>query len=241
MSQRTALVIGGTSGIGLATARLLHVRGTKVHVAGRSESRIKAVAASDPDLIGHLVDANDSDEIRALVGTIGPVDRLVLTFGGFGGPGPIADLDLAMLRREFDAKFWGHITTIQAALPHLAADASITLLSAITARTAMPGSVGVAAINGAIEAMVKPLAAELAPRRVNAVSPGPVDSPWWGGTGMSDETKQAYFAQLATALPARHIGTAEDIAEALVFAATNANLTGTVIESDGGLRLISLT
>jgi NAD(P)-dependent dehydrogenase (short-subunit alcohol dehydrogenase family) len=241
MPQRTVLVMGGTSGIGLATARLLLARGAAVHVAGRSKSRADDVAASDPGLIAHLADATDPDEIGTLAEMIGPLDHLVLTFGGFGGPGPITDLDLAMLRREFDAKFWGHVTTIQAALPHLATDASITLLSAITARSGVPGTAGVAAINGAIEAMVKPLAVELAPIRVNAVSPGAVESPWWDGTGMAEETKRAYFAQLAAALPARRIGSAEDIAEALVFAATNANLTGTVIESDGGLRLVSLT
>lgn len=76
---------------------------------------------------------------------------------------------------------------------------------------------------------------------MNAVSPGPVDSPWWDGTGMAEETKRAYFAQLTAALPAGRVGSAEDVAEALVFAATNPNLTGTIIESNGGLRLVSLT
>lgn len=120
MPQPIALVMGGTSGIGLATARLLLTRGAQVHVAGRSKRRADDVAASDPGLLGHLADASVPGEIAALAAMIGPLDHLVLTFGGFGGPGPLADLDLAMLRREFDAKFWGDITTIQAALPYLA-------------------------------------------------------------------------------------------------------------------------
>src|SRR5580658_4763866 len=96
-----------------------------------------------------------------------------------------------MLRRAFDAKFWGHITTIQAVLPHLAPAGSITLLGAVTARAGMPGTAGIAAINGAVEALVKPLAAELAPIRVNGVSPGLVDTPWWNG--LPDDARQAYF------------------------------------------------
>jgi NAD(P)-dependent dehydrogenase (short-subunit alcohol dehydrogenase family) len=164
----------------------------------------------------------------------------VVTLGGFGGPGPIADLDLAMLRREFDAKFWAHLVTVQSVLPRLASDGSITLLSAITARSAIPGSAGVAAINGAIEAMVKPLAVELGPIRVNAVAPGVVDSSWWSGAGMTDEVRRNYFARTAELLPVRRVATVEDVAEAIVFAATNANITGTVIEADGGMRLISM-
>ena len=82
-----------------------------------------------------------------------------------------------MLRRAFDAKFWGHVTTVRAALPYLAPAGSITLLGAIAARAAMPGTAGTAAINGAVEALVKPLAAELGPIRVNGVSPGLVDTP----------------------------------------------------------------
>ncbi|GAA5185611.1 SDR family oxidoreductase [Rugosimonospora acidiphila] len=240
MSERTALVVGGTSGIGLATARMLRQRGATVHVAGRSGERLATVAGTDPELIGHQVDASDPNAVGALAAEIGTVDWLLVTLGGFGGPGPIADLDLNMLRREFDAKFWAHLVTIQSVLPRLAPEGSITLLSAITARSSIPGSAGVAAINGAIEAMVKPLAVELGPIRVNAVAPGVVDSSWWTGAGMTDEARRDYFAQVSRVLPARRVASVEDVAEALVLVATNPNLTGTVIEADGGMRLISL-
>ena len=112
------------------------------------------------------------------------------------------------------------------------------MLGAITARAAMPGTAGIAAINGAVEALVKPLAAELAPARVNGVSPGLVDTPWWNG--MPEDTRKAYFTQAAQALPARRIATADDIAEAVILAATNPNPTGTVIQTDGGARLVSM-
>ena len=238
MSQRTALVVGGTSGIGLATARLLQARGATVHIAGRSKERLDVLAVTDAELVGHRADAGNPDEMSALAEATGSIDWLVLAAGGSEGPGPVADLDLTMLRRAFEAKFWPHVTTIQAVLPHLTPDGSITLLSAITARTGMPGTAGIAALNGAVEALIKPLAAELAPIRVNAVSPGLVDTPWW--SGLPEDAKHEYFAQTAATLPVRHIASAQEIAEVVALAATNANLTGTIIETDGGARLVSL-
>jgi NAD(P)-dependent dehydrogenase (short-subunit alcohol dehydrogenase family) len=102
-----------------------------------------------------------------------------------------------------------------------------------------PGDRGLAAVNGAVEALVKPLAVELAPIRVNAVSPGLVDTPWW--SAMPEETRDAYFASAEKVLPVRRVASADDVVESVVLAATNQNLTGTVIESDGGARLVSLS
>jgi NAD(P)-dependent dehydrogenase (short-subunit alcohol dehydrogenase family) len=232
----TALVVGGTSGIGLATARRFRESGATVHVAGRSAERLAAVAATDPALTGHRADGGDREQIAAVAREAGPIDWLVVALSGNEGIGPVADLDLVMLRRAFDAKYWAHLTTIQAVLPHLAPTGSITLISAITARTGMPGTAGIASLNGAIEALVRPLAVELAPIRVNAVSPGIVDTPWW--SGLPDAARQEYFAAAAQTLPVRRIATAEDVAEVVALAATNPNLTGTVLETDGGARLV---
>jgi len=105
--------------------------GATVHIAGRGKERLDDAAASDPELHGHQADGSKHEEISTLAEEIGSIDWLIITLSGSEGPGPIADLDLGMLRRAFDAKFWGHITTIQAALPHLAPAGSITLLGAI--------------------------------------------------------------------------------------------------------------
>jgi NAD(P)-dependent dehydrogenase (short-subunit alcohol dehydrogenase family) len=236
MSERTALVVGGTSGIGLATARRLHARGATVHIVGRGRQRLDDLATTDPELIGHRADGGNRDEITAVIETVGRIDWLIVTLSGREGPGALAELDLSVLRRAFDAKFWGHLTTVQAALPHLASTGSITLLGAISARAGMPGTAGIAALNGAVEALVKPLAVELAPIRVNAVSPGLVDTPWWNG--LPDDVRQAYFAQAAQVLPTRRVATADDVADVVVLAATNANTTGAILETDGGARLV---
>lgn len=238
MTATTTLIVGGTSGVGLATARRLHEAGSTVHIAGRNQQRLDSIAASDPGLVGHQLDATDAAAVDALAEAIGPIDQLIVTVSGSGGTRPLAELDLSALRADFDAKFWGHITTVQAVLPHVAANGSITLIGAITARAGMPGTAGIAAINGAVEALIKPLATELAPIRVNAVSPGFIDTPWW--SDMPDDARQELFTQTAAALPVGRIATADDIAQVVVLAATNPTTTGTIIEADGGARLVSL-
>ena len=239
MTQRTALVLGGTSGIGLATARQLSARSATVHIAGRDKRRIDGIAATDPALIGHECDAADPVALSALIDAVGPIDWLIITLSGAEGMGLVADLDLATLRRAFDAKFWVHLAAIKVALPALTGDASITLVSAASARQGMPGTAGLSALNAAVEGLVRPLAVELAPVRVNAVSPGLVDTPWW--SGLPDQARQDLFDQAAAQLPNRRIASPADIAEAVVLAATNPNITGTVLETDGGSRLVSMT
>jgi len=236
--EHTALVVGGTSGIGLAVARQLSAAGAQVHIAARGKEQLDRLAQSDPALSGHQADGGDREQVAALAAAIGPVDWLVITLGGSEGAGPVADLDLDLLRRAFDAKFWGQLTTIQAVLPHLAPAGSVTVVGAISAQAGMPGTAGLAAINGAVQALVAPLAVELAPVRVNGVSPGLVDTPWW--SGLPEQARQAFFEQAAAALPARRVATADDVAAVVVLAAVNPNLTGTIIQADGGAHLVSL-
>jgi NAD(P)-dependent dehydrogenase (short-subunit alcohol dehydrogenase family) len=237
-SPSTVLVVGGTSGIGLATARQLAATGHDVHIAGRNAQRLDKAVASCPELTGHAADGGDAAAISQLAASLAPVTHLIVTVSGGEGVGTLDGLELAMLRRAFEAKFWAQLTTVQAALPHLAENGSITLVSAITARAAMPGTAGIAAVNAAVEALIRPLAVELAPRRVNAVSPGFVDTPWWDG--LPEDARRAYFDTAARALPARQIASADQVAEVVVLAATNPNITGTVIETDAGARLVSL-
>ena len=231
----TTLVIGGTSGLGLAVAQQLTRRGDAIHIAGRSHDRMAAATAAIEGARGHVLDAGDPEAVRTVAASIAPIQRLVITLAGSGGAGPLAELTVDDLRRAFEEKYWPTVTALKASLPCLAHDASVTLVGAVTARTALRGTAGIGSLNAAVEGLVQPLAAELAPIRVNAVSPGYIDTPWWDGLAPQD--RAAFFDQAAAALPTKRIATATDIAEPIVLLATNPNITGTVIETDGGARL----
>ncbi|WP_242886270.1 SDR family oxidoreductase [Actinomadura litoris] len=235
MAQRV-LVCGGGSGIGAATAALFAGRGADVVITGRNEERLAKTAANiDGNVTGRRMDAASGEQVAEFFAAGATYDHLVLALSGGSGAGPFATLDLDELREGFEGKFWPHLRLLQAALPHLAEDGSVTLLTASSARAALPGTSGLAAINGALEAMVRPLATELAPRRVNAVSPGVIETPWWDA--LPEAQRAAVFAEHAAALPVGRVGRPEEVAEAVVLAATNGFITGQVIECNGGLTL----
>lgn len=230
-----SLIVGGSSGIGFATAARLETLGDTVHIAGRNPDRLAAAVQAHPALLPHTLDANDAAAVESLLTELGSIDRLIVTLSGNQGAGPLSDLDLDVMRIAFEEKFWPTLTVVKAAASHLATNGSITLVGAITARTGIPGTAGIGALNAAVEGLVAPLAAELAPIRVNAVSPGYVDTPWW--SMVTDTDRQTLFKQIAAGLPTRRIATADDIAQTVVLLAANPNLTGTIIESDGGAHL----
>jgi NAD(P)-dependent dehydrogenase (short-subunit alcohol dehydrogenase family) len=232
----TVLVIGGTSGIGEATARAFAARGDKVVVAGRDPQRLRdALERLGDGVDGVACDAGDAGAVRELAASIAPIDALILAPSGAAGAGPIADLELDALRSGFEGKFWPQVTALREALPSLADDGAIVLVTAGSARAALPGTAGLAAINGALEAMVAPLAAELAPRRVNAVSPGVIDTPWWDAQGPG--VREATFDAFATSVPAGRIGQPDDVAAAIVAMASNGYVTGSVLDCAGGGQL----
>ena len=162
--------------------------------------------------------------------SIGAFDHLVVSLSGARGAGPLAVLPIDEIRAGFEAKLFAQLTAMQAALPFV--KASITVVSAATAAAALPGTSGLAAINGAVEAIVRPLAIELAPVRVNAVRPGVIDTPWWDH--VPPEFKKTVFAQAAQTLPVKRVGTADDVAAAIVMLATNGFITGTIVDVSGG-------
>ncbi|BCJ29973.1 SDR family oxidoreductase [Actinocatenispora sera] len=227
LAGTTVLVAGGSSGIGLATARAARAAGAEVTVTGRNESRLRAAGDG---IAWRIADLHDHDTIAAAMPE--RLDHLVLAAGDAAGIGPVAGLDLASVRSGLDTKVIGFLGAIQAALPALRPGGSITLVGAASARNAAPGAVGLAMINGAVEAGVASLAAELAPVRVNAVSPGVVDTAWW--SGFPAEAREAVFTQYGKAATMGRIATADDVARAILALMTNAYLTGTVLPVDGG-------
>ncbi|WP_235947181.1 SDR family oxidoreductase [Candidatus Frankia alpina] len=230
------LIMGGSSGIGEATARAFLDRGDRVTITGRDKTRLDgALARLGAGAEGEAVDATDAAAVEATARRLAPIDVLVLALSGGQGGGPFRHLGLDDLRGGFEGKLWPQLTALQRSLDAMAPDAAIVLVTAGSAHVALPGTAGLAAINGALEAMVGPLAAELAPLRVNAVSPGVVDTPWWDG--QSPEMRAATFESFATWLPAGRVGRPGDIAAAIVALATNGYVTGTVLDCAGGGQL----
>lgn len=234
--QRVA-VIGASAGIGEATARAFAAGGASVTITGRSKDRLDQAAQR----IGYPVDvaeldATDRAALDAFFAGTGTIDHLVLTASpGAVGAGPFAGLDEDALRQAFDGKVFAHVKAIQAALPRLRPDGSVTIVSAASARAGLAGTAGLAAANGALESLVAPLAVELAPLRVNAVSPGVIDTQWWNA--MPDDQRRAYFDASAAATPVRRIGRPEDVAGAIVYLAGAGFVSGTVLECTGGSNL----
>jgi NAD(P)-dependent dehydrogenase (short-subunit alcohol dehydrogenase family) len=230
-------VMGGSYGVGEATARAFAAAGANVVITSRSKQRLDAAAARiGPSVQPHTLDATDPGAVTAFFENIENVDHLVLALSpGAVAVGPLASLEEKDLRTAFDGKFFAHVRVLQAAAPHLSRDGSVTFLSAASARSATPGTAGLAAANGAIEAMVPPLAAELAPVRVNAVSPGIIDTNWWDG--MPADQKDAYFQGVAATSPVGRVGHPDDVAGAILYLAGNTFITGTVLDVSGGLTL----
>jgi NAD(P)-dependent dehydrogenase (short-subunit alcohol dehydrogenase family) len=237
LKHSRVLIAGGTSGIGLATAGLLVDCGADVIINGRDPERLaRACHSLGERALGVAFDASQGDERARAFAKIGAFDHLVVALSGGKGAGRFAALQQADLRSGFEAKFWTHLAVAQSSLEYLARSGSITFVSAISARAANPGTAGLSAINAAIEGLVRPLAIELRPRRVNAVSPGVVDTPWWNW--MKEDDKRAAFDRFAGATPVGRVGAPRDIAQAIVFLIGNSFMTGCVLECDGGLRLV---
>ncbi|MEU6847018.1 SDR family oxidoreductase [Streptomyces sp. NPDC046716] len=233
------VVMGGSSGIGEATAALFAADGAAVTITGRDRAKLdEAAARIGGKTTTHRMDATDQGDIDAFftpLSLTAPIDHLVVAVSGAAGSGPFAELDLDDLAHGFDAKFWPHLRILKAALPHLTERASVTLITAASARAAFPGTSGLAAINGALEAMIPPLAVELAPRRVNAVSPGVIDTPWW--SRVPEEQRKELFAGLAATTPVNRVGRPEEVAQAINSLATNGFITGVVLDCTGGANL----
>jgi len=241
LDGQRAWVFGGTSGIGLACAQALAEAGVQVVVAGRSRQRLQAALARlPPGVRGEGLDAGDGAALRAALARHGAIDHVVVSIGGASALGPYRQLDEEALRRTFENKFWQVQRATLAALPHMVTDspsASVTWITGAAARAAMPGMSALAAGNGALHAMVGPLARELAPVRVNAVSPGFIDTPYWEQS-MEPEARSMTYETMAKLVPVKRVGRPQDVAAAVMLCVSNSFMTGAVIDCDGGRRLV---
>jgi NAD(P)-dependent dehydrogenase (short-subunit alcohol dehydrogenase family) len=236
MNPTTVVIFGGSSGIGEATAIRLSKKGLRVVIVGRHQDRLDAARVRIGSNIEIArVDATEREAVNSFFKDLGGLDHLVLSFSGGKGAGPFKTLSINDLRSGLEGKFLAQVSVAQSAMNHIKNAGSITFVSAGSARVALPGTAGLAAINGAVEAIVPTLAKELAPTRVNAVSPGVIDTPWWNG--MPKEAKESAFRQTAERLPVRRVGRPEDVAQTIEMLVENTFITGTIVEVDGGAHL----
>lgn len=234
------LVAGGSSGMGLALCRRLLDAGAEVAIAGRREARLADAAdllAAGQRVSTHPTDVTDEAAVARLCRQAGRFDHLVCTVADIRGAyALLPELELPALERAIRSKLIAPLLLAKHAAPLLQAGGSMAFTSGIAAYRPRPKGVAVAAVNAAIEGAVRALAIELAPVRVNAVSPGWVRTPIWSdvaGDGAAD-----LLDGMARTLPVGRVGTPDDIAQAFVFLMCNGYTTGSVLHVEGGHRLV---
>ena len=231
LSDKKVLVIGGSSGMGLAIAAASAQAGAKVLIAGRSEVRLKEAAASiESSVKWQAVDFTDETSVESLFASVGPIDHLVIP-GSAVKTGPLNELSIADAKSSMDNKFFGPYRAVKYA--QVNPQGSIILFSGILSRRPDKGSPILAAINSAVETLGKALAVELAPVRVNVISPG-MTRDTGAYLGMPDQAREEMFAAVAESLPVKRVGRPADIASVAIELMSNGFITGAVIDVDGG-------
>jgi NAD(P)-dependent dehydrogenase (short-subunit alcohol dehydrogenase family) len=224
------LVIGGSSGIGLATAVAAAEAGASVTIASRSKPKLDAALGSIRRAgRAVILDTHDQSALERFFMAEPPWDHVVIS-AAQTPTGPVRTLGLADAGAAMESKFWGAYRVSRAA--KIKARGSLTLISGFLSVRPSADAVLQGAINAALEALARGLALELAPVRVNAVSPGLIATPLW--SGMAEEAREAMFAGAAAHLPARRAGQPEDVANAVLFLATTSFATGSTVRVDGG-------
>ncbi|MGC4940359.1 SDR family oxidoreductase [Kribbella sp. DT2] len=235
LENRTVLVVGRPSGIASATVQALAAAGAEVILAGRTLDPVNTGTPETGSVRRAQVDLTDESSIAALAASLGKVDHVVSTASA-RARGALTDLKPETIALSFATKVTGPILLAKHFAPLMPADGSFVFFSGQSAQKPMPGMLAVGATNGAVDVVVRSLAVEVAPIRVNAISPGTIDTGAYDGLGA--EKKAAFFADRIGSSPAARIGTAEDIAAAVLFALTNSFVTGHTLPVDGGEALV---
>ena len=231
LSGKKAIIFGGTSGIGLANAEQLAAKGVAVTVVSRNPERAGTLPKG---VTAVKCDVRDRAALTALFESLAPFDILVsAATGGSRSIGPFMSMDLDGYQASFD-KLWGYANVVNLGGKHLTERGCIVLVSGSPARKCKPGQVALSSVGAAVEALARAVAAEIAPRRINVVAPGVIDTPMVALKG--DERAAAYKKMTANHLIQR-AGTAAEVAQGIMFAIENDFITGTTIDVDGGVLL----
>jgi NAD(P)-dependent dehydrogenase (short-subunit alcohol dehydrogenase family) len=228
LTGQKVVVVGGSSGIGLSTAELAKREGADVIIASRNADRLNAVAEKLA-VKAIVADVTSDESVAGLFRSCGPVDHVVVTAAQLRS-GPFKTVAMEDVRATMEGKFWGAWRVARSA--EIRPGGSLTLVSGFLSIRPRPNSAIVGAANGAIESLARSLALELAPVRVNAVSPGIIDTPI--RAAMPEAARQDMLAKTAAALPVGRVGVGEDIARQILAFMTIGFITGSIVYVDGG-------
>jgi len=229
LKGKRAIVLGGTSGIGLAVSKQLVAAGARVTAASRTANRAVAegVAVRPVDVLNRAA-------LEQLFKELAPFDILVnAATGGGRATGPFLAMDLDSFEGSF-RKLWGYVNSVRLGAPLMSERGAIVLISGSPARKAMPGMSAISTVGNAVEGFVRAVAPELAPRRINVVAPGIIDTPMFAATG---DQREAFLKQATARNLIARAGTADEVADAVLFLLRNEFTTGTTVDVDGGALL----
>ncbi len=236
LAGKNIVIIGGTAGIGLAAAQAAAGAGANVWAAGRSEAHIEnARKQADGKFEVRQADTHKADELEAIFAEAGKIDHLVsAAIGGDRTLKPFLEQTQEQFQAAYD-KLWGYCNVVRTGAPFLSADGSITLVSGSPARKIRPAQSPLSCVGASVENLVRCLAVEMAPIRVNVVSPGTISTAMFDFMG--DAKEENLKGMTATHLIKR-AGTPEEVAQGILFVMQNAFVTGTTVDVDGG-RILS--
>jgi NAD(P)-dependent dehydrogenase (short-subunit alcohol dehydrogenase family) len=236
LKDKHVVIIGGTAGIGLATAIAAAEQGAKVWAAGRSEANLKrAEEAAQGKFEVRQADTHDADSLEAIFKEAGTIDHLVsAAIGGERTLKPFLEQTEEQFKAAYD-KLWGYAKVVRTGAPYLAEDGAITLVSGSPARKIKPSQSPLSCVGASVENLVRCLAVEMAPIRVNVVSPGTIATAMFDWMG---EEKQDKLGAMTASHLIKRPGTADEVAEGLLFVMNNRFVTGTTVDVDGG-RILS--
>lgn len=236
LAGKNVVIIGGTAGIGLATAIAASEQGAKVWAAGRSEANLeKARQVANGKFEVRQADTHDAEALKKIFEEVGTIDHLVsAAVGGERTLKPFLEQTDEQFKAAYD-KLWGYCKVVRTGAPYLAADGAVTLVSGSPARKIKPAQSPLSCVGASVENLVRCLAVEMAPIRVNVVSPGTVDTAMFDFMG---DEKEANLNAMTTTHLIKRPGTSDEVAQGLLFVMNNNFVTGTTVDVDGG-RILS--
>ena len=235
--NKRVVIVGGSSGIGFAVAEEAASQGAEVVIVSSKAERVQeSIQSIGGDAQGQAVDVCDEKAVKRFFTNLGAFDHLVFTAGDSLQLHELADTDLKRARRAFELRYWSALATVKYGSPQIRKGGSIVLTTGVAGRRPHSGWVIAASVCGTIEALARALAIELAPIRVNAVSPGVVRTNLW--QNMSSEEREQLFESVGKRLPVGRVGEAHDIAQAYLFLMKEGFSTGQTVVVDGGTVLV---